>query len=357
MGGIGMYPRIMISLPKLISNAQTILSLCKRHGVSSIFLVGKVLAGYKEVLGALAPLGFTYLADSRMDNLKKFHEFSIPKALTRIPMLSEIKDVIKYSSLALVSEIKTIEALSQEAIRQEKNYDVILMFDLGDLREGVFYKEDYMPLIKAILHLPNIHLKGIGTNLTCLEGVIPDQVNMGILVDIKNKIENAFEIHLDLVSGGNSSTLYMLDNLPSQINNLRIGEAIFLGRETAFGNLIPGMFQDAFTLEAEIVEIQRKPSHPIGTLSINAFGETPILRNSGEMNRAILAIGKQDVDHNHLTPHDSTIKSLESNSDYLIIQLEDNTYHLGDIVSFSLDYASLLQCMSSHYVRKILLNS
>ncbi len=350
-----MYPRITISLPKLISNAETILSLCKRQGVSSVFLVGKVLAGYKEVLGALAPLGFTYLADPRIDNLKKFQEFSIPKALTRVPMLSEIKNVIKYSSLALVSELKTIEAISAEAIHQGKIYDVILMFDLGDLREGVFYKEDYMALVKAIIHLPNIHLKGIGTNLTCLAGVIPDQVNMGILADIKNKIENIFGITLDLVSGGNSSTLYMLDDLPQEINNLRIGEAIFLGRETAFGNAIPGMFQDAFTLEAEIVEIQRKPSHPIGTLSMNAFGETPIFHDNGKMTRALLAIGKQDVDYNHLIPQDATIKLLGSNSDYLIAELKNNTYHLGDIVSFSLDYASLLQCMSSHYVGKVLL--
>ena len=89
-------------------------------------------------------------------------------------------------------------------------------------------------MIREILALENIELAGIATNLTCYGGVIPDRDKLGELIAIKERIEAGFPVRLGIVSGGNSSSLYLLekDQIPRGINNLRIGEALFLGRET-----------------------------------------------------------------------------------------------------------------------------
>ncbi|MFA7126236.1 MAG: alanine/ornithine racemase family PLP-dependent enzyme [Bacilli bacterium] len=347
-----MYPRITISLPKLIHNAQTLLQQCQENHITSCFLVGKVMAGNIQVLSPLATLGFSYLADSRIQNIKDFQDILLPKALMRIPMISEVKDVVTYSNLALVSELATIQALHDEAKRQGKVYEIIFLFDLGDLREGIFYTSPYLQIIAKVLTLPNIHLKGIGTNLTCFGGVIPDEKNMGQLIAIKHEIESVFQISLEIISGGNSSALYMINSLPKEVNNLRIGEALFLGRETAYGKSLTGFYQDAFMLEVEVVEVQEKPSYPIGTITQNSFGEVPQFEDSKTMRRAILAIGKQDVDYHHLIPMDLNIKLLASSSDHLIVQVVKGCCQVGDIIPFRLNYASLLQCMSSRYVEK-----
>ena len=47
------------------------------------------------------------------------------------------------------------------------------MVDIGDLREGVLI-EDVVSTVREILKLDNIKLIGLGTNVTCYGGVIPD---------------------------------------------------------------------------------------------------------------------------------------------------------------------------------------
>lgn len=347
-----MYPRLVINESKLIHNAKTILDLCHDHALTC-FLVGKVVAGNKEIIKKLSPLGFSYLTDSRIENLRSFKDINIPKALLRIPMLSEVKDLVKYTDLCLVSELPTIKKINLEAKKQNKIYNIILMIDLGDLREGIFYESDYLSIVDEILKLENVNLKGIGNNLTCYGGIIPDEVNLGKFCDIATEIEEKFNISLDIISGGNSSTLYMLDKIPKKINNLRIGEAIFLGKETAFGTQVKGCYLDAFVLEAEFIEVQYKPSYPIGTMQKNAFGEIPQIEDEGWMMRGILAIGKQDVYYQNLICLDENIKILDSSSDHLIVAIKNGNYKVGDKLSFIPTYGGLLQLMTSKYVHKV----
>ena len=59
------------------------------------------------------------------------------------------------------------------------------MVDLGDLREGVMHKEA-VEYVGDILKLRGVNLIGIGTNLTCLSGVLASKKNLGILNDIRN---------------------------------------------------------------------------------------------------------------------------------------------------------------------------
>lgn len=274
--------------------------------------------------------------------------------LLRIPMLSEVRDVIKYADISLNSELSVIEALNAEAKAQNKIHDILIMFDLGDLREGLYYKSDYLPFIEKILSLQNINIKGIGTNLTCYGGLIPDEIILNRLVQIKNKIENGFSIKLDIISGGNSSsvTLFNQNIIPKEINHLRLGESILFGKETSYSKEIKGLNHDVFLFQAEIIECKTKPSFPDGTITINSFGEVPQIEDKGMITRLILAIGKQDVILENLVPIDENLSILGGSSDHLILESKNNKYKVGNIVTFKINYPALVHLMNSNYVKK-----
>jgi len=348
-----MYPRIVIDKEKYRHNLKYLLDICHKHGMT-VMGVSKVFCANRELVDILIQEHVDYIADSRIENLMTFTSL-MPKVLLRLPMISEAELVVKHANISLNSEIDTIKALDKSAKELKKKHGIILMIDLGDLREGIFIENEVYETIERILKLDNIVLKGIGTNLTCYGGVIPSPEIFNKLLNYKTIIETKFNIKLEIISGGNSSNIELLmENLiPKGINNIRLGESIALGRETAHGNMIDNLYSDVFTLEAEIVEIQEKPSIPIGEIGMNAFGKTPIFKDRGKMLRAIIAIGKQDVDHLELIPLD-TIEAIGSSSDHIILDVGNayNIYQVGDIITFRLTYASVLSLMTSKYVKK-----
>ena len=352
-----MYPKLIVNINKLKHNSITINNLLVKNNINSRFLVTKVLSGNKKIVEKFADTGFTHIADSRVYNLKTFKDIPLPKVLLRIPSLSEIKDVVKYADVSLNSELQTIVELNNQAIIQNKFHQVILMFDLGDLREGLFFKEDYLETVAIILKLAGIKLIGIGTNLTCYGGVIPTRKILNELITIKNNIESNFKIKLEIISGGNSSTIPLLlkNNLPKEINNLRLGEVIMLGRETAYGKIVDNLYADAFTLQAQIIELKEKPSYPIGELGMDSFGEKPNIIDKGIMKRGIISIGKQDVNLDNLTPIDQNVEIIGGSSDHLICDLTNTNYALGDIIEFNVNYPGLLQLMTSKYITKVIM--
>ncbi len=351
------YPRIDIDLNKLKHNAQMALNICRRSDID-ISVVTKVFCSQSELVEAILEAGVKTIGDSRVANLKKLQQFQCEKLLLRLPSISEVYNVVRYADISLNSEIETIKALSEAAKKVNKTHNVILMIDLGDLREGVLEK-DALYISREIIKLPNIKFLGVGTNLTCYGGVIPDEVNLGRLVDIKNNIEKELGIKLEVVSGGNSSSLYMVLNktIIKGINNLRLGESVVLGRETAYGNDIPGMFKNVFTLKGEIIEIKDKPSMPIGSIGMDAFGETPTFVDKGMMRRAIISVGRQDVRIDGLIPRDKKIEIIGGSSDHLLLDVthSENAYKVGDIVEFNVDYGALLSLMTSEYINKYII--
>ncbi|WBW99573.1 ornithine racemase Orr [Oceanirhabdus sp. W0125-5] len=349
------YPCLEVDLKKIEENTRFIVDKCNEKGIKA-FVVSKVYCAYKEIAGASLKGGAYGIADSRIQNLEKVKEFDCPKLLLRIPMKSEVEDVVRLADISLNSEIETIILLDEEARKQGKVHKIILMIDLGDLREGVWF-QSIDTIVEDILKLENIKLHGIGTNLTCYGGVMPDDENLGRLLEIKNEIEDKHNITLETVSGGNSSSLYKVlnDTMPEGINMLRIGEAIVLGRETAYGDLIEGMHEDAFVLKGEIVELKKKPSVPIGTIGMDAFGNKPTFEDRGEILRAIVAFGRQDVNPDGIEPLDENIDILGASSDHLLMDVTNSLKELrvGDILEFKVDYGALLNVSTSEYVNKV----
>lgn len=353
-----MFPKIEISRSKMKANSKLMYDLFTPRGVS-LMGVTKCFCAIEEAAQAMVDGGISMLADSRIKNLKRLVNIPVKKVLLRLPMEDELEDVVRYADYSLNSELSTLKLLGKTAISMGKVHNVIIMVDLGDLREGVWF-EDINEFISHAVEISGIAIKGFGVNLTCYGGVIPDENNLGKLVAISESMRNKYNLQIEIISGGNSSSVYLMEEgrFPSGINNLRLGEILLLGRETAFGRSVEGMHRDIFVLKAKIIELKNKPSVPIGNIGMDAFGNIPFHENRGIIKRAILAIGRQDIDPDGLFPIDSKIEILGASSDHTILDVTNSNveYKAGDIVEFHMDYGCLLRACTSEYVEKIMVD-
>ena len=357
-----MYPELSINLKKLNDNLNAVAAITKRGGCSLMIVTKGLCADHEMVKMIAANENVDFVADSRVKNIATFADVvrgaGKKTVLLRIPMHCEVSDVIKYVDLSFNSELSTIRLLNEEAGKADKKHDILLMIDMGDLREGIFFQNEDLIFgaVEEILSMENINLYGIGVNLTCYGAIIPKYDNLSGLVAIGRKIEEKFGIKLNMISGGNSSSIYLIDKgeLPEGINNLRLGEAFLLGNDTAYETKLPGTVDDTLVLKAQIVELKEKPSLPIGEVGVDAFGEKPYYEDRGMMKRAIIAIGKQDADLGSMTPCDERIEIMGGSSDHIILDVTKcaDDYKVGDIVEFTLGYGGLLKAATSPYVER-----
>lgn len=358
-----MYPRLVVDLKKLEGNLDAVAKITKEEGNCSLMIVTKGLCADPEMAKMVAGhKAVDFMADSRVMNIKTYAEEARKNGkktvLLRIPMHAEVADVAKYVDLSFNSELSTIRLLNEEAKKLDLVHNILLMIDLGDLREGIFYQNEDLifQTVEEILAMENINLYGIGVNLTCYGAIIPKNDNLSNLTALAAKIEEKFNIKLEMVSGGNSSSIYLVGKgeLPAGINNLRLGESFLLGNDTAYGEKLPGTVGDALVLEAQIVELKEKPSLPIGEVGVDAFGQKPYYEDRGIIKRAIIAVGKQDTDIDSMEPLDEKIDILGGSSDHIILDVtkSDKEYKVGDVVAFTLGYGGMLKTATSAYVEK-----
>ncbi|MBQ9932006.1 MAG: alanine/ornithine racemase family PLP-dependent enzyme [Firmicutes bacterium] len=353
-----MYPRLLIDLNKIEKNLDTVAEKVKGAGCSLMIVTKSFCADEKIIEKILAHPQVDFLADSRIQNIKTYAGKGTQTLLLRLPQACEAEDVVRYADVSLNSEPETLRILNEEAGKQGKVHKVVLMIDLGDLREGIWFEEEetIFQTVEQILASENLELYGVGTNLTCYGAIVPKFDNLSVLTGWAKRIEEKYGVKLPVVSGGNSSSLYLIDKgeLPAGVSNLRIGEAFILARETAYGELLPGAFEDAVTLEAQIVELKTKRSLPVGEVGMDAFGQVPYYEDRGMIKRAILAVGKQDMDPDGLTPTDPQVEILGASSDHLILDVTkaDKEYKVGDTLTFTLAYGALLRAFTSAYIHR-----
>ncbi len=355
-----MSPYLPIDLDKIAHNARVITGLCRDQGIA-VTGVTKGVCGQPEVAVAMLRGGVGAIGDSRFENIARLRAARIgaPVMQLRLPPLSGADDIVATTDSSLNSELAVLTALSEAALKQGRAHDVFLMVDLGDRREGIM-PDALGGLVSGALRLRGIRIMGLGTNLACLSGVVPSEDNMNRLVDLAAAIERDFGISLIWISGVNSSGLDLIasGHMPERVNHARIGEAILLGRETIHRRAWPGTFQDAFVLHAEILELQAKPSLPVGRRSQDAFGGRSPVEDQGTRLRALLNIGREDVGDGALTPSDPGISVLGASSGYLAVDVTEGagTFRVGDELAFAPNYGALLAAMTSEYVKKRLLS-
>ncbi|MGG0846551.1 alanine/ornithine racemase family PLP-dependent enzyme [Peribacillus simplex] len=346
-------PRIEINLAKIAHNAA---ELVKIYGTKNIEIMGvtKTVCGAPEIARILLDQGIHMLADSKVANLQKMRDAGIKAnfVLLKSPSLSEVDSVIKNADISLNTEFSVIERLSEAALRHNKEQKIILMIEMGDLREGIM-PEDLDSFISEVLKLQGVKIVGIGVNFACFGGVKPNEQKMGMLSLLASAVETKFSLPLSYISGGNSANYnwFMAVDSVGKVNNLRLGESIYLGRETLNRLAIPDLYTDAFTFVTEVIESKRKPSIPFGEIGQNAFGVFPQFQDRGQMSRVILGVGNQDVLVAGLIPT-TDIEILGSSSDHTVLDPKKCNLIVGDEVTFNLNYGALLSIMTSPYVYK-----
>lgn len=347
-------PRIEINLEKIKYNAQFLVSKLKVKNISVTGVVKSVM-GNPIIISTLNKAGVETIGYIQLNNLKKNSHVNTKKAyLIRTPMLSQAKAIVLSKVISFNSEYLVIKELSNFAKELNLIHEIILMIELGDLREGIMPNDIYT-FVEKVIELPNIHIKGIGTNLSCLNGVCPDISNMKLLTKVAENIENLFGISLEVISGGNSSTLNWIfnDGYIGRINNLRLGESIFLGIDPLYNKPIKGLYTNAITLIAEVIESKQKPSRPIGNLGIPTYNKINSSNEDEDFHyRTILAIGHQDIDPYTIKPN-NLYEIIGASSDQTIINTKQDRLDIGSELSFIPDYKALLKASISPYVHKI----
>jgi ornithine racemase len=344
-------PRLEVDLDAIESNTRSLVDRLAPQGIR-VTGVTKAALGSPEVGAAMLRGGASGLGDSRVENLARLQSGGLHarRTLIRAPMTSQVDAVVRHASTSLNTEISVLEALSRAATRLGTTHAVVLMVELGDLREGVL-PADVTPLAVDVRRLPGLRLAGVGTNLACQSGVVPDADNMDALSVLATEVEEAAGAALSVVSGGNSASLgwALMTRDTGRVDELRLGEAILLGLDPLTRLPIADLRTDAFTLVAELIEVGSKPARPWGDVGQTAFGAPPARRTSGSVRQGILAIGRQDVDPEGITPPDG-VTVLGTSSDHLVVDLGDRGAAVGDELGFGVGYGALMRAMTSPFV-------
>lgn len=392
-----MRPRLVIDVGKIERNARTVVGLCAERGVQ-VCGVTKGVCGDPQIAAAFVRGGVTSIGDSRLDDLAKLESLTarsdgspLPKVLLRAPTPDEADDVVRLADVSVNTDLGTIAALEEAAARASdrgsaaaappaaaespapappataappaappaapRAHGVLLMADLGDLREGFTDDDELLAAARLVTESPHLRLHGIGANLNCLSFILPDRDKMASLASLAGRISGDLGADGLCVSGGNSSTLRLMldEGLPPAVTELRLGESLLLGRERATYDYLPGTENDAFVFEAAIVEVKDKPSLPWGTSGPDSFGRYHRFDDRGVRTRAICAFGHQDTEAEVMWPLDEGVEIVDSSSDHTVLDLTDSAraWRPGDVVRFRCGYHAIDRAFTSPYVEKV----
>lgn len=350
----GPTPRIEIHVERVVDNAAALLSLCMSRGVE-LTAVTKAVGGSPRIAAALHACGVRSFGDSRITNLRRMKESGLNAryVLIRSPAPSEAEAAVAWADVSLNTEISVVRLLGHAARARGRVHGVILMVELGDLREGIPLPE-LDEAVEQTMRTEGIELAGIGTNLACLSGVRPTSQKMRELSSLAAGVERRHGVKLRRVSGGNSANYGWLVSTrdPGRINDLRMGESLLLGCDALTRQPIPGLHTDAFTVVAEVMEVKTKPSLPDGEIVQDAFGNHPRFPDRGNRRRALLAIGRQDIEPATLRPR-IPAEIVGATSDHLVLDATETSLKVGDEVAFDVGYSSLLRAMASRDIARI----
>ncbi len=350
---------VVLNKEKLSHNFSYLNRMFKKHDIDWA-VVSKILCGNKEYIKEVINLGIKQICDSRVSNLKVIKNIDprIETVYIKPPAKRSLRSIIKYADISINTEFTTIKLLNEEAKKLKKTHKIIIMIEMGELREGVM-GDDFIDFYESVFDLSNIEVVGIGTNLNCLYGVLPNQDKLIQLSLYEQLIEAKFNKNIRYVSGGSSVTIPLIFKglLPKSINHFRVGETLFLGTDVYNDSTIRNMEHNVFQLFAEIIELSEKPMVPSGEMGTNVEG-TEYEFNDGDVGknsfRAILDIGLLDVEDKHIQPKDSTIEIAGSSSDMIVLDIgkNDKKYKVGDLIEFQLDYMGTLSVLNSKYIDK-----
>ena len=359
---------LIIYTKKIQDNIKYLSAYFDSHNIDWS-LITKVFSGDKEFLKHVLTdeiiQEIDSIGDSRLTSLKNLKEVN-PKMRTiyiKPPAKMYAEEVVKYADISLNSSYSTIVALDKAAKKSNKVHKVIIMVELGELREGV-KRTELMNFYESVFELPNIEVIGIGSNLGCMYGVEPSYDKLLQLSLYEELISVKFNKDLKYVSGGTSITLPLIENktIPKDINHFRVGEAVFFGISPLDNERFKGLSIDTFQFCANIIELEEKKVVPEGIISHGNVGQS-VDFNQEDINetsmKAILDFGLLDVDQNDIEFVDKDLEYVGITSDMLVIDLVSNKtkdgkkkYSIGDKIYFKPNYMAVARLLNSKFIDK-----
>jgi predicted amino acid racemase len=360
---------LIIHTQKIKDNIKNLSSYCEKHNLQWS-LITKVFSGDKEFLRHVLTTDviqhINSVGDSRLTSLKNLKELNPDMRTIYIkpPAKMYADEVVQYADISLNSSFSTIFALNEAAKRAKKIHQIIIMIELGELREGV-QREDIVEFYEKVFNFSNIEVIGLGSNLGCMYGIEPSYDKLLQLSLYKELISAKFKRELPLLSGGTSITLPLVENkiLPPEINHFRIGEAAFFGVTPLTNEKFKNLNTDTFEFTANIIELDEKKIVPDGIISDASIGHTADFDPSQihkTSNKAILDFGILDVDKEDIDSLDKEISFVGNTSDMLVVDLGENKtkrgtqkYHIGDKMRFTPNYMGVARLLNSKFIEKI----
>ncbi|MBN1409284.1 MAG: alanine racemase [Spirochaetales bacterium] len=345
-------PVLFIDRNKILHNFLFLKKLCSDFKLELV-TVAKFCLFNSQIIDSLIDNGAEFIAGVNLFNLRNLKE-PIKKMLLRTA-LSDMKNGIEDCDCVLVSELAMLEALAR--LPGQKKPGAILMLELGDFREGI-PPDDFIKFLKKALSIRGVKIAGIGGNLGCLTGRLPDTEMFSIMHDLLQTARAELGCELSTVSMGGTSIFDMFENnwMAEDITQVRMGEAIFFGYNMSARKKLAGFKGDAFIFQAEIIELaEKKIIHSPGRIGYNAFGhKTNPVSPPGMRKRAVLNFGSLAASFHGLSPVDSGVFFAGATHDYSVIDVSECTrkWKVGDRIHFVMNYNSASQAMLNPFVQK-----
>ena len=351
-------PQILVNLARLKHNIDFFRERCRSLNLE---LVGVLKSAHSISLlvSAFQHSGIAAMAFSRVGSLERISNILRDKPLLiGLPSAAEAAEVVERCAASFNSEASTIQALARAAEEKGCRHGIYLMVDIGDLREGVPPKQATAALREFFPFLgEKLTFLGLAANLGCASGTLPDEKNLFLLQQTAEEIENQLGLRVSKISVGGTVVFpwILKHQLPSRINQLRIGEGILCGHCPGYDVKLEGLNDDVFLFRGKVLEYAEKVSPPPGSKGLDALGHPPSLGPSGLRKRAILDFGLIDTVSSGLVACLPGVRIVTSNSEYTIVDVTDCTekIRVGNLLDFKTNYEAITQALASPFVEII----
>jgi predicted amino acid racemase len=329
--------RIIVYLNKIAHNLRYAQELCQKRGLRLI-AVTKCCGSDNIILQHLIRSGADFIADSRAYQLKNIGS-RVKKIALQVPR-SAIDDAL-CCDFAYVTEMNTLKAMSASPLSGQ--CQLIIPLEMGDLREGV-PQDQIISFMQEALKAEHIRIAGFSANWGCMKWIPPDIRKIETFIKCVRQISESLNFHPQIISVGGSTLWSLLQEnlIPRDINQIRLGETIFLGYDPGLKSAVEPLCQDTFILEPEIIEIKDKNIQ-------EDFGARAIRR------RAVLDFGYTSCPYTGLTPLQKGVELVGASQDHTVADITDAQclFSVGDSLKFLMNYEALSRAMVSPYLEKI----
>jgi len=345
---------LIVDIEKLKHNIRYLVEFCRQRDIE----MAGILKGpgfNQRIIQELLSNGVDTLGFGRLPLNRDSIDFSAKKTVfISLPSIQDIDQIVQVFDVSFHSQFSVIKHLNDHLIDQNRFHKIVLMVDTGDLREGVL-PEEVVSFVRKIHEIKNkrFEFTGIAANLGCCAGILPTLENLSIMQELTLDIEAMIGSRLETVSMGGSLMLEWAKNrtLPKRINQLRLGESVFLGHIPTYDHKHAGLYDDVLIFKSDVLEASEKRIHPPANPGKNALGVKAEFTHTGIRKRAVLNFGVSDTYPEGLTPVDEGLKIVSVNSNYTIIDFTDSGEDLkpGDFLEFKMNYQAMFQCFISPF--------